>query len=98
MIGIVAALVLSVSAIGLTAAAIIHNQLEPTLGSAMGVAFANLFSIVLAVAGLLLAIVARHKNKEMTLPKRTLVFAIVCTAVLMAMFPFSELGMLSRVR
>ena len=98
MIGIVAALVLSVSAIGLTAAAIIHNQLEPTLGSAMGVAFANLFSIVLAVAGLLVAIVARHKNKEMTLPKRTLVFAIVCTAVLMAMFPFSELGMLSRVR
>lgn len=98
MIVIIAALILLVGAIGLTAAAIAYNQLEPTYGSAMGVAFANLFSIVLAVAGLLVAIVARHKNKEMTLPKRTLVFAIVCTAVLMAMFPFSELGMLSRVR
>ena len=98
MIGIVAALILSVSAIGLTAAAIIHNQLEPTLGSALGVAYANLVSIALAVAGVLVALVARHRNKEMTLAMRTMVFAIACTAILMVLFPFAELGMVSRVR
>lgn len=98
MIGIVTALVLLVSAVSLTTGAIIHNQIEPSYATALTIPFANMASLIVAFAGMVIAIVARRENRETNLAKGTMVFGIVCFVVLLALFPLADLGMLSKVR
>ena len=97
MIGIAISLFLSVGAVGLTTAAIIHNQLDPNYGSALGVAYANLASLVIAGVGLVVAILTYHVNRERVLAKRTMIFAILSLAALLVLFPLANVGMVSRV-
>lgn len=97
MVGIVSALVLLLSAISLPAAAVIHNQIEPNIGTALTVPFANLAGLFIALMGMAIAIVVYRKNPERTLAKWTMVAGIVSAALLMLLLPLSNLGYLSSV-
>lgn len=98
MIGIATAFILLLGAAGLMIGAVIHNQLEPTLATAMTVPFANLAAVVVALAGLATAAIAHRWMGGTRLTRATLFAGIACVAILIALFPLSDLGYLSRVR
>lgn len=98
MIGIVTAFVLLLGAASLMIGAVIHNQLEPTMATAMTVPFANVAAVIVALAGLATAAIAHRWMGGKRLARATIIIAIACVAILMLLFPLAELGYLSRVR
>ena len=97
MAGFIVVLVLQLSALCLMAAAVAHNQIVPTMATALTVPIANLAGAVVAGIGLAVAVVFYRKNAESKRARRTLVFAIIVVASLLALLPLSELGMLSKL-
>ncbi len=95
MIRIVIALVFLVGSMGIMIGILIVNQIYGTYGSALSVPVYNLLCLILAVVGLGLSVVAHHKNKEMALAKRTVVFGLTCVIILAVLFPFANSGALS---
>ena len=90
MIGVIVAIILFVGSLGLMIAAIFDNQLNPTYGSALGIAYAAVISVSTALLGLAISIVAHLANKELKLAKRTMVFGFVCVATLALIFSLVE--------
>lgn len=98
MIGIVTAFVLLLGAAGLMIGAVIHNQLEPTIATAMTVPFANLAAIIVALAGLATAAIVHRWMGATRLTKVAIVIGVACVVILIVLFPLSDLGYLSRAR
>jgi len=98
MIGIITAFVLLLGAACLMIGAVIHNQLEPTMATAMTVPFANVAAVIVALAGLATTAIAHRWMGGTRLTRATIIVGIACVAILMLLFPFAELGYLSRVR
>lgn len=98
MIGFIVALVFLVGSLCVMIGIIIANQLDPNYGSALAIPIFNALSIILAMIGLGISLVAHHKNKGMTLAKRTMIFGVVCVVLLVVLFPYSNSGSLSLVQ
>ena len=86
VIGVIVAIILLVGSLGLMIAAIIDNQINPTYANALGISYAGLFSVSLALLGLAISVVAYGRNKDMKLAKRTMVLGIVSIAILVLLF------------
>lgn len=98
MPGILAALFLSLGAVALLAGAIVHNQLDPTIGTALTVPLANLAGSVSALVGMAISLVIYRKHPKSVLTTGTMVVGIVCAASLLILIPLSDQGYLSSVR
>ena len=86
MIGVIVAIILLVGSLCLMIAAIIDNQINPTYANALGISYAGMFSVSIALLGLVISVVAYGNNKEMKLAKRTMVFGIVSVVTLVLLF------------
>ena len=86
MIGVIVAIILSVGSLGLMIAAIIDNQMNPTYANALGISYAGMISVSIALVGLVISVVAYGNNKEMKLAKRTMMFGIVSVVTLVLLF------------
>ncbi len=95
MIGVVIALIFLVGSIGIMIGIIIINQINGTYSSALAVPIYNLLCLILALVGLGISGIARQKNKEMKLARRTFVFGLICVVILAVLFPISNTGSLS---
>lgn len=98
MPGILAALLLSLGAVALLAGAIVHNQLDPTISTALTVPLANLAGSIIALVGMAISFVIYRKHPKSALTTGTMVIGITCAACLLVLIPLSDLGCLSRVR
>jgi hypothetical protein len=98
MIGILTAFFLLLGAASLMIGAVIHNQLEPTMATAMTVPFANLAAVIVALAGLATAFITHRWMGGTRSTRAAMIIGVACVASLMLLFPFAELGYLSRVR
>ena len=86
MIGAIVAITLFVGSLGLMIAAIFDNQTNPTYANSLGVAYAGIISVCIALLSLVVSVVAYQKNKDMKLAKRTMVFGFVCVVTLVLLF------------
>ncbi len=98
MIGVVAAFIFILGAIGLMIGGVIMNRMDPNYSSALAVPIFNALSILLTGIGLVISVMTHQRNPEMALAKRTKVFGLVCLIILLALLPFSNTGSLSMVR
>ena len=69
MVGVIVAIILFVGSLGLMTAAIFDNQTNPTYANSLGVAYAGIISVCIALLGLVVSVVAYQKNKGMKLAK-----------------------------
>jgi hypothetical protein len=98
MIAVVMAIVLLTGSLCLMIGAIVENQIHPRYGSALTIPIVNFISMIPALLGLGVSVVAYQKNKGMKLAKRTMVLGIVCVVILVLLLPLSDMGYLSKVR
>ena len=86
MIGVIVAIILLVGSLGLMIVAIIDNQINPTYANALGISYAGMISVSIALLGLVISVVAYGNNKELKLAKRTIVFGIASIVTLVLLF------------
>lgn len=85
------------SAVMLLLAAITHNQLEPSLGSAIGVTIAAAASLGLSLIAVVLAILGYDRDGRSRLTIAAVVVALLTLLSLAIAFPLIDQGALSRV-
>ena len=98
MIGVIVAIVFLTGASCVMIGAITLNQINPSYNSALAVPIYNVIGIILALIGLVVAVVTYQKNRDMKLAKFTMMVGIVCVIVLVLLFPLSNTGSLSVIR
>ena len=98
MTGVVIAVVLLLGALGLTAAAIVHNQMDPGTATALSVPIANAASLAVAMLAVILLLVLYRLGNRRPGAKAAMVFGLVCLVALAVLFPFADRGALSSVR
>ncbi|WP_193369452.1 hypothetical protein [Pelagibius marinus] len=98
MIGVVVGVVLLLGALGITAAAIVHNQMEPSAATALGVPLANAVSLAVALLAVVLLLVVYRLGSRGPGARAAIAFGLVCLVALAVLFPFADRGLLSSVR
>jgi len=98
MIGVIIGAALLLGALGLTAAAVVHNQMEPSAATALGVPFANAASLAVAVLAVILLLVLYRLGKRGPGAKAAIAFGLACVVGLAVLLPFADSGVLSTVR
>ena len=98
MIGVGIGVVLLLGALGLTAAAIVHNQMDPSIATALNVPIANAVSLAVALLAVILLLVLYRLGNRGPGAKAAIAFGLVCVVGLAVLFPFADRGVLSSVR
>ncbi len=92
MIALSLAIVFLTGSVGLMIAAIVNNQIDPNLSTALGIPLANIVSSILALVGAVIAAVAHNRNTASPLTRRTMIFGFVLVVALVLLFPLSDRG------
>ena len=91
-IGFYLAVTLFVASVVLFVASIVNHQLDPTLGSALGIPIANVVSLVLAIIGLITASVVKIRKTGEPRTPYLLLAGGVLVLVWLVLLPLSDGG------
>ncbi len=94
MIGAVISTVLLVGSLCLMIAAIVNNQMNPSLGSALGIPIANGISLILVLLASLIAFFVQRNDENAKLAKRVMILGLIMAVGFAVLFPLSETGQL----
>ena len=96
MIGALLATTILIGSVGLMATAIVSNQLDPSLDTALGIPIANVISLALALLASLIAFVTQRLSRSEVLARRAVLAALIVAVALAILLPISEMGYLGR--
>ncbi|NIA68989.1 hypothetical protein HBA54_10325 [Pelagibius litoralis] len=98
MFGVISGIVLLAGSVGLMAAAVLHNQLDPNYATAMTIPLANIISLITALLSAVVSALASRGGRARAAAKRTMMTGFACAVVLALLLPLSNGGHLSSVQ